>query len=244
VKQLLKFPQWLYKLYVVATFGLTMLLLYPVFKVLLAKKRFRTVFKLKHYWSLVMRVLCFMRLSITYQAPFPKAPYVVVANHSSYLDIVFMYAMVPHFFVFMGKHELLKWPLVRIFFYEMNIAVNRSNHKDAHRAFLRAAEAIDHGACIALFPEGTIPLNTPKLGRFKNGAFKLAIEKQVPIVALTFKNNWRMLGDLVPGNYRARPGTARVVVHPPITTTGMDEKDLVLLRNRVFDLINHTLEKS
>jgi 1-acyl-sn-glycerol-3-phosphate acyltransferase len=244
MKQVLNFLQWLFKLYVVGTFGLTMLLLYPIFKVLLVRKKFRTVFKIKHYWSKVMRVLCFMRLSITYQAPFPKAPYVLVANHSSYLDIVFMYAMVPHFFVFMGKHELLKWPLVKIFFYEMNIAVNRTSPKDAHRAFLRAAEAIDKGACIALFPEGTIPLNTPKLGRFKNGAFKLAIEKQVPIVPLTFKNNWRLLGDLVPGNHRARPGTARAVVHPPIITTGMDEKDLVLLRNRVFDLINHTLEKS
>jgi 1-acyl-sn-glycerol-3-phosphate acyltransferase len=244
MKFLLKILQLVFKVYVVASFVLSMALLYPLFKYLLARRKFKTVFKLKKYWGVVLRAVCFMRLSVKYEGNFPKAPYVVVANHSSYLDIVFMYAVVPHFFVFMGKYELLKWPLVRIFFYEMNIAVNRGNSKEAHNALVRAADAIEKGSSLALFPEGTIPLNTPNLGRFKNGAFKLAIEKQVPIVPMTFKNNWRLLGDLVSGNHRARPGTAHVVVHQPIETAGMDEKDLVLLRNRVFDIINHSLNKS
>jgi 1-acyl-sn-glycerol-3-phosphate acyltransferase len=243
MKFLSKIIQWIYKAYVVASFVLTMLLLYPLFKYLLRHKKFKQVFKIKKYWGAFLRVVCFMRLSVTQRGGFPKAPYVVVANHSSYLDIVFMYTIVPDYFVFMGKHELLKWPLVRMFFYEMNIAVNRTNHKAAHNALIRAAEAIDKGSCLVLFPEGTIPLNSPNLGRFKMGAFKLAIEKQVPIVPITFKNNWRLLGDLVPGNYRASPGTAHITVHEPVITAGMGEKDLVPLRNQVYDIIHHSLSK-
>ena len=39
-----------------------------------------------------------------------------------------MYNVVPEYFLFMGKYELLKWPLFNIFFKGMNIAVNRGSH--------------------------------------------------------------------------------------------------------------------
>ncbi|MEC7005687.1 MAG: lysophospholipid acyltransferase family protein, partial [Bacteroidota bacterium] len=47
--------------------------------------------------------------------PFNK-PYIICPNHKSYLDIVLMYLIIPHDFAFIGKSELLKWPVVRIFF--------------------------------------------------------------------------------------------------------------------------------
>lgn len=93
-----------------------------------------------------------------------------------------MYNVIPEYFLFMGKYELLRWPLFNMFFKDMNIAVNRGSHVEAAKAFRRAANALDRGTSLALFPEGTIPVFTPRLKPFKDGAFKLAIEKQVPIV--------------------------------------------------------------
>ena len=140
----------------------------------------------------------------------------------------------------MGKQELDKAPLFRIFFKEMNILVNRESNKSSHRAFMRAAADIDMGQSVFIFPEAGISSNG-KLRGFKNGAFKLAIEKQIPIVPITYLNNWKLLQN--GGFFKAsgRPGVSRVVVHAPIPTKGMDENDLISLRTKVYDIIHNEL---
>ena len=140
----------------------------------------------------------------------------------------------------MGKQELDKAPLFRIFFKEMNILVNRESNKSSHRAFLRAGTDIDMGQAVFIFPEAGISSNG-KLRGFKNGAFKLAIDKQIPIVPITFLNNWKLLQN--GGFFKAfgRPGISRIVVHPPIPTIGMDENDLISLRTQVYDIIQNEL---
>lgn len=141
----------------------------------------------------------------------------------------------------MGKQELDKAPLFRIFFKEMNILVDRSSSMSSHRAFMRAGADIDKGASVFLFPEGTISSHG-KLRGFKNGAFKLAIEKQVPIVPVTYLNNWKLLQN--GGFFKAygRPGISKAVVHEPIPTIGMSEKDLVSLRTKVYDIMQQELD--
>jgi 1-acyl-sn-glycerol-3-phosphate acyltransferase len=152
-----------------------------------------------------------------------------------------MYNIGLDFFLFMGKYELLKWPLVGMFFKRMNIAVNRGSRTEAAKALLRAGRSIDKGICVSLFPEGTIPYTVPRMKHFKDGAFKLAIEKQVPIVPITFLDHWRLFGDPADLMSRGRPGLARVIRHPYIETKGMTEADLDGLRHRVFDVIEGPL---
>jgi len=143
----------------------------------------------------------------------------------------------------MGKQELLSWPLFRIFFRTMDIAVNRKNAAGAALAFKQAKEALRRGEAIAIFPEGTIPKTIPKLHRFKDGAFKLALETGVPIVPVTFLTNWKLLGNVEKSDGTAHPGTVEVVVHKPIFTEQLTEKDLVALRTQVFETIESTLEQ-
>jgi 1-acyl-sn-glycerol-3-phosphate acyltransferase len=76
---------------------------------------------------------------------------------------------------------------------------------------------------------------------FKDGAFRLAIEKQVPIVPMTFVNHWKLFGEPTELFSRARPGVARAVVHAPIPTTGLTEADLVDLRRKVYEVIEAPL---
>ncbi len=171
-----------------------------------------------------------------------KQAYVFCPNHTSYLDIMLIYIASPVYFHTMGKAELLKVPLFRRFFERMNIPVNRKSNKDSHRAFLRASSDIEKGISIALFPEGTIHHNGPVMGRFKNGPFKLAIENQVPIVPITFLNNWLLL----PDDYHNRvghPGVAHVIVHKPIPTKGMTEADINSLKSMVYDAITQPLQE-
>ncbi len=155
-----------------------------------------------------------------------------------------MYRVIPRYFIFMGKDELLKWPLFGLFFRRQDIAVNRRSASGAGRAFTRAKEVLLNGDALAMFPEGTIPKHAPKLKPFKDGAFKLAIECQVPIVPVTFINHWKMLGNAESIWGKARPGVSRVVIHKPVPTAGLTDKDLLALRQQVFNTIETTLKEN
>ena len=163
---------------------LTFVFLYPVFYVLLLREKwFPKVFWLKRVWAKLLinnvgitcKVINAPRLETS-------KPYIICPNHTSFLDIILTYIVVPDYFHFMGKAELKKVPFFNVFFDKMNILVDRGSIIASHRAFMRAGADLDKDISIAIFPEATIPASAPRLGRLKNGAFKLAIEKQVPIV--------------------------------------------------------------
>lgn len=234
--------RWLYKLWFGFVFFSSLVLLYLPFRILLyTPQRYYKAFRLKRIWARYLAYASGVPPRIVRRASLPEPPYVICCNHSSYLDIIQMYNVIPRYFLFMGKYELLKWPLFNIFFQGMNIAVNRGSHTEAAKAFRKAAQAIDRGTSIALFPEGTIPAYTPRMKPFKDGAFKLAIEKQVPIVPVTFVDHWRLFGEPLELFARARPGIARVVVHDPITTVGLRDADVPELRHRVYEVIEAPL---
>lgn len=167
--------------------------------------------------------------------------YIITPNHSSFLDIVILYQTFPQYFVFMGKKSLAKVPIFGIFFKKMNITVDRKSARDGKRSIDKCGNELDKGHSVVMFPEGTISAKVPELLKFKNGAFKLAIEKQVPVIPITFFTNYKRLemGGLFSG--KAGPGIAKAVIHEPISTIGMTENDAPLLKDRVFKIINDEL---
>lgn len=243
MKYLLIIPRSLWKIGFVLNFVLGLIILYPIFYFLLSKKKwFPKAFQLKKFWARWILFVPGIAVKIKRETPAQTLPYpsVYCANHASYLDIVLNYLAVPHYFVSMGKQELNKAPLFRIFFREMNILVDRKSNSGSHKAFIRAGQEIDKGHNVFIFPEGGIS-SSGKLLNFKNGAFRLAIDKQIPIVPITYLNNWKLLQN--GGFFKAcgRPGISRVIVHAPIPTIGMTENDLVPLRTRVREIILNEL---
>ena len=79
---------------------------------------------------------------------------------------------------------------------------------------------------------------------FKTGAFRLAIQKQVAIIPVTYLDNWQILGDLGKLFGWARPGITRVVIHDPIETKGMTEEDLLPLLEKVRIIIETEMKKA
>ncbi len=233
----------LWKMFFVLNFGITLILLYPIFFVLLSQKKwFPKAFLLMKFWARILLYIPGIRFKVHYETKLSaNKTYVYCSNHSSYLDIILSYCAIPYYFVFMGKQELRNAPLFSIFFREMNILVDRKSNIGAHRALTAAAQKIDEGHSIVLFPEGTISREAPKLRAFKNGAFKLAIEKQVPIVPITFVNNWKLLQDRPFLQGSSRPGLALVEVHRPIPTKGMTLDDLLALKAQVENVIEKSL---
>jgi 1-acyl-sn-glycerol-3-phosphate acyltransferase len=206
--------------------------------------KFDFVFKLKRLWARIISLGTFVIPTIKYETTAYNLPQpcIVVGNHTSYLDIIFSPFYIDHTAVFMGKFELLKVPLFKYFFVYLDIPVNRRSITDAHKAFSEAGSKIDQGLTQVIYPEGTIS-NEGKLKPFKNGAFKLAIEKQVPIVPVANLNNWWYLqnGGFFKSN--GRPGFPLIIVGNPIPTAGLTERNVPEIKEKVSTFIQAELDK-
>ncbi|HMN04797.1 MAG TPA: lysophospholipid acyltransferase family protein [Flavobacteriales bacterium] len=235
----------LFKLWFALVFGSSMVLLYVPFRILLHKpSRYPAAFKLMKAWGHFLAWAGMVPLKVQREQPLPPPPYIVCINHASYLDIIHAFCLLPDYFLFMGKHELLEWPLFNIFFKDMHIAVNRGNGVEAARALMKAGMAVDQGSAVSIFPEGTISPDAPRMLPFKDGAFRLAVKKQVPVVPITFLDNWYLFGDPEKPLSWGRPGVARAVVHAPIPTAGLGAADVDALRQHVFEAIEAPLRKA
>ena len=238
-------PRSLWKIAFVLNFVLGLIILYPLFYIFLSKREwFPRAFQLKKIWARWILFVPGLFVKIERETPLEEipSPAIYCANHSSYLDIVINYIAVPNYFVSIGKQEIDKMPLFRIFFKEMDILVDRKSNTSSHKAFVRAGQEIDKGNNFIIFPEGAIS-SSGKLLNFKNGAFKMAIEKQIPIVPITYLNNWKLLQNGGFFKVNGRPGISRVIVHAPIYTAGMTEDDLLPLKTKVREIIFNELNK-
>lgn len=116
----------------------------------------------------------------------------------------------------MGKAELAKVPLFGIFFRTMDIVVDRKSAISSARAFIRAKKELKNNFGIAIFPEGTVNRNPPKLMAFKSGAFKLAMDSNCAILPISFSNNYNIIGNVGKGKARVLPGKTKATITPPI----------------------------
>ena len=235
-------PIW--KIWFVICFLFPFLVLFPAFYLALWGKKFWLVFKLKRVWSRLIAIGSGLFPRIRYQNKKYDLPHpcVVVSNHTSYLDIVFSTYYIKDTAVYMGKYELLKIPLFRFFFVFLDIPVNRGSLTDAHRAFREAGNRLDQGLTMVIYPEGTIS-SSGKLRPFKNGAFKLAVEKQVPLVPVVNLNNWHYLQNGGFFKSRGGPGIPEILVGDPISTVGLTEKNVPELKEKVTTFMKQELER-
>lgn len=161
--------------------------------------------------------------------------YMIVANHTSMSDIMLMLAVVRNPFVFVGKKELSKIPLFGFFYKRTCILVDRNSSKSKNEVFKRAQNRLNQGLSICIFPEGGVPDDeTILLDEFKDGAFRLAIEHQIPIVPIVFADNKeRFSYTFLSGS----PGKMRVKVLSFIETKGLGAERRKDLRDQTRQLI-------
>ncbi|MGB0789253.1 MAG: lysophospholipid acyltransferase family protein, partial [Marinirhabdus sp.] len=193
-------------------------------------------FKLAKVWGTFILWAMGFRLKIKRDVTRPSGKsYMFVANHTSMIDIMLMYHTVHNPFVFVGKAELAKIPLFGFFYKRSCILVDRKNRSSRGKAFMQAQRRMQNGMSICIFPEGGIPSNEAiVLDRFKDGAFRLAIEHQTPIAPLTFHDNKKRFSYKF---FSGSPGKMRVRVHKPIPTVGMGPEDKQALMQTTRNVI-------
>ena len=151
--------------------------------------------------------------------------YFFVPNHESALDIPLVFASIPMHVVSVAKIELSRIP----FFGWSMIAgghffVDRSNHKKAMRSIEKARISMNKNPrSVFLFPEGTRSLDG-KVGRFKKGGLKLAIDLGVPIVPVGIVGTNQFQSNLKKG---LNIGNIELNIGKPIQTKKIKEKELL-----------------
>lgn len=171
--------------------------------------------------------------------------YMIVANHTSMADIMLMLSIIPNPFVFVGKKELEKIPLFGFVYRRTCILVDRNSAKSRKAVFDRAQARIDQGLSICIFPEGGVPEDeTVLLDQFKDGAFRLAIEHELPILPLSFPDNKKRFSfTFLSGS----PGLMRARIHSIVETKGLsaeNKSDIHHIRNQVREIILKGLEEA
>ena len=150
-------------------------------------------------------------------------PAVFLFNHQSQLDVPVLGALLRGNLAPVAKVELATNPLFGPLMRLLETAfVDRADNAQARKALEPAVERLRSGVSIVIAPEGTRS-PTPSPGRFKKGAFHLAMQAGVPIVPLVFRNT----GELMSRNAMIiHPGVVRVAVLPPIDVSQWDPSDL------------------
>jgi 1-acyl-sn-glycerol-3-phosphate acyltransferase len=167
--------------------------------------------------------------------------YIFCSNHFSYLDIPTM-GLNPVNAIFVGKNDMERVPMFGFMYRKLHITVNRENFRSRGNTMIASMKAIDEGKSLIVFPEGGMhSQEAPQMIAFKDGAFRTAIEKQVPIVPVTIPFNWKILPDQSP--MRLHKSKVSIVFHEPIETLGMSLDDIGLLKTKTFQIIDSELKQ-
>ncbi|SIS37908.1 1-acyl-sn-glycerol-3-phosphate acyltransferase [Zobellia uliginosa] len=166
--------------------------------------------------------------------------YMLVANHTSMLDIMLMLYISKNPFVFVGKKELAKIPVFGFFYKRVCIMVDRGDARSRTAVYRRAQKRLNQGLSICIFPEGGVPDDESiLLDNFKDGAFKMAIAHTIPVVPMTFYDNKKRFSFSF---FSGGPGRIRAKVHSFYKTKGLSEDDKAALREKVRTVILKELQ--
>jgi len=167
--------------------------------------------------------------------------YILCANHFSYLDAPAL-GLFPYPFKFVGKSQLAKIPIFGFMYRKIHITVNRTSFRSRGKTLAKARKALNNGFNLGFFPEGGIRLKEyPKMTDFRDGAFRLAVESNTPIVPVTFPNNYNILTDNA--IMEMKRSTCIVIYHKPIFPSGSAEAAIKKLKEEVFRVIQSELNR-
>ena len=165
-----------------------------------------------------------------------NVPRMIVANHTSYADIVVLMAALGTDYHFVAKAEVMSMPFFRTFLRKLgHFSFHRQNPRERLHQAEQIENALRRGESVFVFPEGTF---TAQAGvrPFHLGAFKAAIAAQREIVPIALDGTRRVLRD---GTWLPRPGAIRITICPPIPPprSAEDWQEIVRVRDAAREII-------
>ena len=186
-------------------------------------------------------MLTFIRYDFYGQENFRNGQsYIYVSNHTSFLDIPGLWMIIPGEKKPLAKKELLKIPVFGWIAKSAAVIVDRSSGESRKKSMEKLKSILSKGVSILLFAEGTQNRTKEPLQPFKDGAFRIAIDTQQPILPMVVVG----AGPLMPpGTVKMKPGRIKVIVAPEIPTEGLTPSDQGKLKQETFDVMKGLVVK-
>lgn len=240
--------QFFWSIYFYFGFFLMMLFALIVFKIqyFFFKTKYETQFKdfLFRGIGKMMELAFIINVDRKFHGTYDKKQsYVIVGNHNASIDIPLNTSTCPKDInmKFLGKAEAAKIPIVGALIKNLSVLVDRKNATSRKNTYELMAAELNKGYSIFLYPEGTRNRTKELIKPFYDGAFRLAIEHQLPLVVCTLVgtkkiNSPNSLFSYLPG---------KIISHweVPIITKGLTKEDIPMLKEQVKDIMLERLSE-
>lgn len=226
-----------FSVYAFALFLLLMLIFFPFIVVASfwgKVKGGNVIYGICKIWGHIWCFLVGIRHTNIYTASYGrKGHYIFVANHISYIDVpVMMKSMSRQNFRILGKQEMSKIPIFGYIYKSAVVMVDRTSPKDRAESIRILLSVLKKNISVFIFPEGTFNESHLPVKNFYDGAFRVAIETETPIIPIVFPDNYDRL------NYKSllslTPGRTRAIFLEETPTKGLTHKDIPGLKHRIF----------
>lgn len=230
----MKVLTFLYTLYMAFVFVFFMILFMPliIIPLFIKSNGNRYSYLGLYLWAWVFRNFSGIRYRIEGIEHLPKhRSFILISNHTSYLDIPSLPLVTGGPFKPLAKRELVKVPLFGAIVRVITVTVNRKNPASRKASLLRLKRALQGGTSLVIYPEGTVNKSGAPLAPFYDGAFRMAIETQSELLPVVVSNAKNLMP---PKSLLARPGLITVKILPPVSTQNLDLADLPPLKTQIF----------
>lgn len=243
MRLLLKPLQWLYCIYALLLFVVLMIPVFVWSAVALLFGRIpggNLIYEGCKVWADVWFLLVGIIHRNIYEQPLdPKASYIFVANHISYLDAAIIPKTFRHPVRPLGKVEMAKVPIFGFIYKNVIVTVDRSSAANRTRSVQLLKSVLRKGISVLVFPEGTFNLTPEPLKSFYDGAFRIAIETGTPIRPVLLLDTYTRLH--YNSIFSLTPGINRSIFLEDVDVSGYTIKDIEALKQRVFTLMAEKL---
>ena len=148
--------------------------------------------------------------------------YVFMPNHASFLDVLLVFAFVPHSFRSIVKKEFFSIPLLGLMVKSSGqIPLDRKHPRKGLQAIEKAAHLLRNGVSIVVFPEGTRSRDG-KVHEFKTTLFILPIRAKVAVVPVLIEGTFEALRR---GSVLLKRTPTKVTFLDPMPTDSLSDKD-------------------
>ena len=243
MRRLVQFFKIVYDIYAILLFIAMMLVVFPFVVLASFWGRVRggnVVFIILRLWSIAWFTCIGIRHRNIYTyRPDKKKQYIFVANHISYLDAAMLVHTFRQPFRPLGKAEMKSIPVFGYIYRICVVIVQRDNAESRARSVRQLKAFLGHGISILVYPEGTFNETGRPLKEFYDGAFRVAIETQTPVLPVLFLDTYARM----PHHHllSLNPGRSRAVFLDPISVDGLTVKDVIMLKEKVSRIMSEQL---
>ena len=171
----------------------------------------------------------------------PNGRYIYVANHISYLDSMVVFSALPDYFCPLGNKEFSSKFIIGLIYKQLTILVDRDSSESRAKSVKLLKNIIDSGTSIFIFPEGKFNTSDNTMLPFYDGAFRLAINTQTPILPMVLPdtvNRWHYKSW-----FSQTPGKNRAIFLDPVEVKGLTLTNIEELKQKVHSLIENELNR-